>query len=57
MESVCGGGASEHKNARPDDGADAKSSQGDPTERFFEAFFWMFGIGNQLVDILAAEEL
>jgi hypothetical protein len=52
-----GGSASEDENACPNDGSDAKRSKGDPAERFLESFFWVFGIGNQLIDVFAAEEL
>ena len=46
-----------NENARPDDGADAQSGQRPGSELLFKPVAGSVGVGNQLVDGLAAEKL
>ncbi len=52
-----GGGPGKNENAGTDDGADTKSGQRPRAQRFAEAVFRVLGVGDQLVDGLAAENL
>ena len=52
-----GGGACEYENAGTDDGADAQRGERPGAQRFAEPVFGVLGIGDQLVDRFAAEQL
>jgi len=52
-----GSSPSEHKDSRADDGPDAKRGQRPRPECLSELMLWAFGIGYQLVDGLAGEQL
>ena len=53
----CDGGADYSENSGAYDGANAEGGKAEPAERFLEADFGVFGIGEELVDTLAVEEL
>ena len=50
------GSADDREDARTDDGPDAEGGQAEPTERFFQPNFWVFRIGEKLVDALTTKE-
>ena len=52
-----GGGPGKNENAGTDDGADAQRGQRPGAERFTEPVLGVLGIGDQLVDRLAAKNL
>ena len=52
-----GGGPGENENARADDGADTEGRKRPRAQGFLEPVARVFGVRDQLVDGLAAEEL
>jgi hypothetical protein len=50
------GGSNDGEDARTDNRANAKRSQAQPAQGFFQPEFGSFAIGNQFVDTFAAKE-
>ena len=50
------GSADDGENAGANDSADAERSKAKPAERFLEAGFWIFRVGDKFVDTFAAKE-
>ncbi len=50
------GGADNGEDAGTDDGANTERGETEPAQRFFQAEFGAFAIGNKLINVLAAEE-
>src|SRR5579883_921426 len=49
--------AGEDENASANDSTDAQRGEANPTKRLFQAFFGVFGFGDQVINIFAAKEL
>jgi hypothetical protein len=51
------GGANNGENSRADHGSDSKRGKAQPTQRLFKSNFRVLAIGQQLVNLLATEEV
>ena len=51
------GRANNGENSRSDHGADAEGREAQPAEGLLQAFFGIFGVGDELVDALGTEKL